>query len=153
MLAGGSTGGGGAGDSVALGGGGFGGGGSGGGLARPSQALTELTRKFRSSGPLGPDDDAYSQITVDVPQNLTDTLAKDGTAPTDDDSGVLGTQIGPLDETPDASLAPLPSTAIAGLGLLVGLTIVLFRRQQRRLRGATVAVRSANSKTHRTGPH
>jgi hypothetical protein len=150
MLAGGSSGGGGAGDGLALGGDASGGG-SGGGLARPSQAWTELTRKFRS-GPLGPDDDTYSQTTVDVPQDLTDTLAKDGTAPTDDESGVLGTQIAPLDQTPDASSAPLPSTALAGLGLLVGLTVVLIRRQQGRLRRATVEVQPASSTPHQTGP-
>lgn len=144
-LAGGGSSAGGAGDGLALGGDASGGG-SGGSLARPSEAWTELTRKFRS-GPLGPGDNTYSQITVSVPANL----ANSGTAP-DDDLGTLGTQIGPLDQTPDASSAPLPSTALAGLGLLVGLTVVLLGRQQRRLHRATVEVRPASSTPRQTGP-
>jgi hypothetical protein len=151
MLAGGSSSGGGAGDSTPLGEGGVGGG-SGRALVRPSEAWTELTRKFRSGGPLGPEDDTYSQTTVDVPQDLTSTQAMSDGAPLAADPNGLGTQLGPLDQTPDVSAAPLPSTAWAGLGLIVGLMGVLLWRKRGRLERATVEVRSANSKTHQTGP-
>jgi hypothetical protein len=140
---GGSSGGGSGGGAGALGGAG-GGGGSGGGTSRTSRASDRSTRKYKFSRASGSSSDSASgtiplaQATIDVPAGLTDSLAQYCTAtlPSSDDAGagLSGILASPQDQTPSPIGAPLPSTALTGLALLAGISVLLVRRKRSRLK-------------------